>query len=78
MARSGAAQTLAVQDAGALKLINPTAPDKAAHLIIKGIERDHTRVLVGTDAKLMDLFYRLSLRLAADTIYRLMKSGLSE
>lgn len=72
--RSGAAETLALQDARHLRLINPMAPSKAARIIIRGIEKDRYRVLVGSDAKLMDLIYRLSPRCASSLIRRLMRA----
>lgn len=34
--------------------------DKAAEIIISGIEKDKKRIFVGKDAKMMDLLYRLS------------------
>jgi NADP-dependent 3-hydroxy acid dehydrogenase YdfG len=36
-----------------------TTPDQAAAVIIAAIEADRTRVLIGLDAKIMDLIYRL-------------------
>jgi short-subunit dehydrogenase len=54
--------------------IKLTSASRAAELILDGIERDADRVLVGPDAKLMDLLYRLSPRRAAELIYGQMKS----
>ena len=36
------------------------SPDKAAGIIVKGIEKNKKRIFVGKDAKTMDLIYRLS------------------
>lgn len=36
-----------------------TKPDDAADMIIKGIENGKLRIFVGSDAKMMDKFYRL-------------------
>jgi short-subunit dehydrogenase len=51
-----------------------TSAPKAAEMILDGIESDADRVLVGSDAKLMDLLYRLNPRRAAELIHRAMKS----
>jgi NAD(P)-dependent dehydrogenase (short-subunit alcohol dehydrogenase family) len=54
------------------------APNKAAQIILDGIEQDRYRILVGSDAAFMDLVTRLSPRRAARFIYRQMKSLLPE
>jgi NAD(P)-dependent dehydrogenase (short-subunit alcohol dehydrogenase family) len=54
--------------------IKTTPASRAAELILDGIENDAVRVLVGPDARLMDLLYRLNPRRAAELIYQLMKS----
>lgn len=54
------------------------APEKAAQIILDGMEQDRYRVLVGSDARLMDLLYRLSPKHAAQLIYRQMKSLLAD
>ncbi|MDC3954302.1 SDR family NAD(P)-dependent oxidoreductase [Polyangium jinanense] len=46
--------------------------DKAARIIIEGIENDRYRVLVGPDAMLMDALYRLDPQRAARFIYKQM------
>lgn len=51
-----------------------TPADRAARAILDGMERNAARVLVGGDAKLMDLLYRLSPTLAAAFIARQMRS----
>ncbi len=50
------------------------AADKAARIILDGMEKDVYRVMVGGDAKLMDRLYRLSPRHAAAFIARQMRS----
>lgn len=50
------------------------AADKAATIILDGMEQDAYRVMVGGDAKLMDRLYRLSPRRAAAFIARQMKA----
>jgi short-subunit dehydrogenase len=53
----------------------PTTPaDKAAEIIVDGIEKDSYRVLVGSDAKLMDFLVRLNPKGAAKIIYKQMAS----
>ncbi len=49
------------------------AADKAARIILDGMEKNAYRVLVGSDAKLMDRLYRLAPRRAAGFIARQMK-----
>ncbi|WOC11133.1 SDR family NAD(P)-dependent oxidoreductase [Gordonia sp. MP11Mi] len=41
------------------KYLANTSSEKAAEIIIKAVERNHARVLVGADAKLLDLSVRL-------------------
>lgn len=50
-----------------------TSADKAARIILDGMERDAYRVMVGNDAKFMDRIYRLSPRRAAGFIANQMK-----
>lgn len=52
-------------------------PSKAAEIIVDGIEQNRYRVLVGSDAKLMDFLYRLSPKRAAHFIFKQMQSLLS-
>ena len=41
------------------KAIQTTTPTKAAQIILKGVQRDARRILVGPDAKLLDKFARV-------------------
>ena len=50
------------------------APDKAAGIILEGIERGRYRVLVGPDATFMDALYRLHPQRAARFIYEQMRA----
>jgi short-subunit dehydrogenase len=52
------------------------AADKAARLILDGMEKNHYRVLVGSDAKLLDRLYRIHPRRAAGFIANQMKDVL--
>lgn len=56
---------------GPIKML---APDKAARIIIDGIENNRYRVLVGSDARLMDAVYRLNPQRAARFIYDQMSA----
>lgn len=77
-ANSGVELTMTSQDGGNRRSFEPMKPAKAAQIIIDGIERDRYRVLVGSDAKFMDLIYRLSPKHAANYIYRQMRSLLPQ
>lgn len=48
-------------------------PSTTAEIIIRGMERNKSRVFVGKDAKTMNLFYRLNPGLACKLIYGKMK-----
>lgn len=56
---------------------NMLAPGKAARIILDGIERNHYRILVGSDARLMDAVYRLNPQRAARFIYNQMSALLA-
>ena len=77
-ANSGTDLSLESVSGGALSLIKPLEPSKAAQIVVDGMERNRSRILVGPDARLMDLFYRVSPRHAAALIFKLMKSLLPE
>jgi short-subunit dehydrogenase len=51
-----------------------TTPERAAGQILDGMEKNAYRVLIGRDAKLMDLLYRVNPKGAAGLIARQMKS----
>ena len=53
------------------------SPQKAAQIIINGMENNCYRVLVGKDAKFMDLLYRLNPAYAAGLIAKKMSGLLS-
>lgn len=59
------------QDMGKMKM---TEPDKAAQMIINGIEKNAYHVFAGSDAKFMDFLVRLNPKGAAKFIYNQMKS----
>ena len=60
---------------GAIKML---APEKAAQIILEGMERNRYRILVGSDSRFMDFLYRVSPERAARFIYQQMKSLLPE
>jgi short-subunit dehydrogenase len=53
--------------------IRPLEPEKAARIILDAVERNAYRVLVGSDARTMDLIYRLNPLWAVRMIYRNMR-----
>lgn len=53
-------------------------PEKAAQIIVEGIEKNQYRVLVGSDSKFMDFLYRLHPKFAANFIFKQMKSLLPQ
>jgi len=73
-ANSGVGLNAYLAQANGRSPIKPMDPRKAAEIIVKGMEEDRDRVLVGSDARLMDLIYRLSPRRAAEFIFSQMKS----
>lgn len=50
------------------------SPSKAAQIIIEGMENNQYRIIVGKDARIMDVLYRLNPRYAAKLIYTKMKA----
>lgn len=54
--------------------LKPLAAEKAAQIILDGIERNKYRVVVGNDAKFLDWLYRISPKYATDFIQKKMKS----
>lgn len=54
--------------------IKTTSPQDAARTILDGMEADAYRVLIGSDAKMMDRLYRLMPERAAAIIYKQMRT----
>ncbi len=50
-----------------------TPPDKAARIIIKGMQKNKFRIFVGRDAKIMDILYRLMPKKAINMMYNMLK-----
>jgi NAD(P)-dependent dehydrogenase (short-subunit alcohol dehydrogenase family) len=61
-------------DKASSRSFNALAPDKAAGIILDGIESNRYRVLVGPDATFMDALYRLHPQRAARFIYNQMRA----
>ena len=59
------------------KSIKVLSPAKAAQIIIDGMENNRYRVLVGSDSKMMDFFYRFNPKSAARLISNKMKGLLA-
>lgn len=51
-----------------------TAPEEAARVILDGIEKNKYRVLIGSDARMLDFFTRIAPEKAGKFIYDQMKS----
>lgn len=49
------------------------SPQKAAKLIVKGIEKNKVRIFIGKDSKIMDLIYRLNAVFASNLVGKQMK-----
>lgn len=73
-ANSGVSINPEMMEAGQQQAAKTLAPDKAAQIIVEGMEQNRYRVLVGSDAAFMDFIYRLSPQWAANFIFRQMKS----
>jgi short-subunit dehydrogenase len=75
-ANSGIEMKIGAAEEGAKKF-KMTSPVVAAQTIIDGMEKNSYRVLVGSDAKMMDFLCRLMPEQAAKIIYNQMKSLLN-
>ncbi|MCS7058974.1 MAG: SDR family oxidoreductase [Meiothermus sp.] len=62
------------QAEGRRSSLKPLPPEEAARRIIAGMEQNRFRVLVGSDARLMDFLYRLAPAWATRFIQRQMRS----
>jgi short-subunit dehydrogenase len=72
MANSGLANSpMSGAEQSAYKILSPS---QAAQIIVKGMENDRYRIMVGKDARIMDALYRLNPRYAAKLIYTKMKA----
>ncbi len=74
MSNSGLADRMSSSPEAAQKILSA---DRAAAMIIEGMEQNQYRVLVGKDAKIMDLLYRLNPTYAAGLIAKKMGGLLS-
>jgi short-subunit dehydrogenase len=52
--------------------IKPLAPEKAAQIIIEGMEKNKFRIVVGNDAKFLDFLYRFSPKFATNFVQKKM------
>ncbi len=75
-ANSGVTMSMSADDAKKSS-IKMTPADRAVEIILDGVEADAYRVLVGSDAKLMDALCRLDPRRAAGFIQRQMRELLA-
>lgn len=56
------------------KAYKMTTPQKAGEVIVKGIEKEKFRIIVGSDARIMDILYRLNPKFAVNMITKKMAS----
>ena len=70
---SGVATPEQAEAQGTSSTIKTTPPDVAAKTILDGMEENAYRVMIGSDARFMDRFSRLSPKRAAALIYKNMK-----
>ena len=52
--------------------VSLTKPEEAAAIILRGIEKNKAKVLIGNDAKIMDLLYRIAPQKAGKMISKVM------
>ncbi len=71
---SGVVASAEMQEMTKSSNIKMLPASKAAELIVRGMENNAYRVLVGSDSKLMDLLYRFNPKFAAGFIYKQMKA----
>ncbi len=63
---------------GAAQTAMALSPSKAASIIIRGMEKNKYRLMVGKDATSLDIFYRLNPRAASRFIGKMMKKTLAQ
>jgi short-subunit dehydrogenase len=66
------------ENSAATKNYKTLSPEEAAQIIIRGMQKNKTRVFVGRDSKMMNLLYRLSPGFATRLIAKQMKALLPE
>ncbi len=70
---SGIAAPMSAED-GASSPLPMTSAERAAEIIVNGMERDKFQVYVGTDASFMNILYRISPRFATRFMARQLKA----
>lgn len=55
-------------------IIKPVKPSRAAEIIINSVEKNRTKVLIGSDIKILNMIHKLSPGLASKLIARQMES----
>lgn len=71
---SGVAINMGSESSASERRFPTTSPEKAAEIILNGMERDQFQVYVGNDARFMNLLYRLNPRYATRFMFNQMKS----
>ncbi len=73
-ANSGVSAPAGASTTEAAKSFPTTSAERAAEVIIEGMEADKFQVYIGRDANMMNILYRLSPKRAAQFMYNQMKS----
>ena len=73
-ANSGVAAPAGAASAEAARSFPTTSAERAAEVIIEGIEQDKFQVYIGRDSNMMNILYRLSPKRATRFMYNQMKS----
>lgn len=55
-----------------------TSPEKAASLIIKAMEKNKYKLYIGSDAKFMNILYKINPKFAIKKINQIMKKTLDK
>lgn len=71
---SGVSTKVDIQDSP----IPLTTPEKAARIVVDGLERNRMRIFVGTDARLMDVAIKVAPKQATKLVQRRMKGLLGQ
>lgn len=78
IARNSGVEASLKVDTRQQKEYKSTEPAKAAQMVIDAMEKNRYRLLIGSDAAMMDFLYRISPKRAAAFIYKQMRSLLGD
>jgi NAD(P)-dependent dehydrogenase (short-subunit alcohol dehydrogenase family) len=75
---SGLTSTVSSDDSEAESNFPTTSAERAAEIIIEGMEQDKFQIYVGNDARLMNILYRINPKFATRFMFNRMKGMLPE